>query len=147
MDMALTKNCKNILGTSLTLLLLAGCISNTDNNDTCIHILHKMNEKNIYIHKWNWGINGNSQLVAISCTKLKNKSEVRKDRDILYEGYYPIFIKLKGDSLLIYTYKKTNKPASYNLVNVPVRQIEIDNTDNMKLRVDISYINLEKICD
>lgn len=145
MDIILVKAFKAILNVKLLLFLLIACSGNLDT--TCVYEAYKGKQgESIFVYKWNWGVNGNSQLIAISTAELRSKEEIDLERDYIYEGEYPIFLKTQNDSLLIYTYKKANMPSNKILANIPIEQFEIDNLTNMRLREDTSYINLERIC-
>lgn len=143
MDIVQVQFFKTILSVSALCMIAMSCLSQA--NSVCNYEIESNNDA-IIINKWNWGVNGNNQLIAISDRKLSKPDEANSDNDYLFEGSFPIFVKLRNDTLLVYTYKKAMIPDQSTLNNVKVVQIEIDNSMNMQLRSDLNYLNLERIC-
>lgn len=113
----------------------------------CNHFVSKgANNSNIYVNKWNWGVNGNSQVIAISDKKLTSVEGINKSRDYVYEGEFPIFLKMENDTLYISTFKKAERRAESVMKGIVIIETEINNLQNMRLRSDSSYLDLAQVC-
>ena len=139
-----TRSFKTIFSVSVLMATLLGC---TINSKPCNQeILSKDERTGLFVNKWNWGVNGNSQMVAISNKKLSSQNDIEKDRDYVFDGAFPLFVKLESDTLFIYTYKLADEPTQPLLRGISVVQIEIANPENMRLRSDTTVLNIERIC-
>ncbi len=83
--------------------------------------------EHLYLKKLNWGITGDSQILAIS----KDDSDVidknSKDEYIL-EGLQEIFYKQNKDTLTLYVRNKFKIPKFFN-TKVIIRQVVLENPE------------------
>lgn len=105
-------------------------------------------DKDIYLKRLNWGVNGNSRLFVISTNneKLKNINDYDMDKEYVFKGDIPIYIRTYEDTLIVYTYMMTKPPAIFES-NIIVKQVEITNRENMLFIDNPSYININKLCE
>ncbi|MGB3180493.1 MAG: hypothetical protein WBB45_03840 [Cyclobacteriaceae bacterium] len=115
-----TKVFKAILMNSIFLVLLS-CSSSSDN------YCYLEVGKDLYLQKWHWGVNGNSQLIVLSNHFNNDKSKIDKAGSLVFEGSFPFFLKSNGDTIKIYTYKTVKGPN--NISKYRIIQIEIDNKE------------------
>ncbi|WMJ74876.1 hypothetical protein RCC89_17160 [Cytophagaceae bacterium ABcell3] len=113
----------------------------------CSQTLVSQNLDTLYLQVGYWGINGNNRLFVISgdTNRLYHKNDYDLERDYVFKGDFPIFIKHEGDSIFVYTYLKALEPTIFNS-QFNVKQIEIDNKQSLVLRRDESFINVDKVC-
>ena len=132
---------KNLL---LTIFILANSSCVESKEDTCIY---QIKNENLYVKSVYWGINGNSRMVTVSLNKNSILPfEEQQETDIVYSGYFPIYLKLEKDTLFIYTYVLTKIPKNFHSV-IKIKQIEIGNKENMMFMNDKNYIDIDKICE
>ncbi|MFB6317964.1 MULTISPECIES: hypothetical protein [unclassified Saccharicrinis] len=85
----------------------------------------------LYLKKINWGITGDSQIMAISNSSSKN-IDVNNKNDFILEGLCQIFYKIESDTLFIYSTNKFKEPSNFNST-INIKQIKLENTEFQSL--------------
>ena len=108
-----------------------------DTNIEVVEISSINHSSKLFIKKKTWGMTGDGQVIVISNSDNK-EFEPDRTKDYVFEGSSPLFYKVKGDTILLYTYQASLVPSSFTS-NFIIRQVELDNPSMMNLLANDNF--------
>jgi hypothetical protein len=100
----------------------------------------------LYLKSKHWGVGGNRIFVISTREEMENIQDYDSSKEYVYKGYFPLYVKVSQDTLVVYTYGPTEIPSQFKST-LKVKQVEIDNAKNYELMFDPDYINADKMCN
>src|SRR6478735_2484470 len=134
-----------VLKSIIILFYICCTLSSCSDDDGLYRCKHKIiNDRgdSLFLKTAYWGVTGNSRifLITTKSDRINDISDFDSTMDFVYQGYYPIYIKQKADSIIVYTFKVLPYPQKIN-TTFKIKQIEINNSQSQDLMHDTTYID------
>lgn len=112
---------------------------NEDVQFDVVELSSKKIKSKLFIKKLVWGMTSDNCIVTIGTSNIK-ENKPNRNKNYIYNGLDPLFYKVSGDTLSIYTYKTSTVPKDF-LTAFKIIQIELENPEMMELIEKDNYKN------
>jgi hypothetical protein len=111
---------------------------NTYTTYIIIEINYPENGAKAFIHRKNWGVSADHEIVFIGGTK-NEKFTPDESSDYIYSGLDELYYKQQKDTLFIYCARESAVPVNYSSA-IKIVQIELGNSEMIDLYHDENYL-------